>query len=255
MSAASAAVVVGGGSGIGAAVASRFRDSGTPVLTWDISGGDVACDISIPDQVESAARETLELFGAPATLTVTAGIGHSAPLSRAGSEEWDRVLNVNARGPWLAIRALAPAMKEHGGGSIVVTSSVSRRLADKTMGIYCASKAALDMVVKVAALEWGPDVRVNAVAPGVTETPMLGRAPRGGPWLSGVARRTPLGRLGSPGDIAEAIVCLHGISWMTGQVVDCDGGLGLTSPIDPTGELLSPVEPEIGSLEAERRRQ
>ena len=186
---------------------------------------------------------------------MTAGIGHSARLSRAAPEEWDRVLNVNARGPWLAIRALAPAMQEHGGGSIVVTSSVSGRLADKTMGIYCASKAALDMVVKVAALEWGPDIRVNAVAPGVTDTPMLGGVPRGGPWLSGVARRTPLGRLGSPADIAEAIVCLHEITWMTGQVVDCDGGLALTSPIDPTGELRSSVEPEIGSPEAERRRQ
>ena len=148
-----------------------------------------------------------------------------------------------------------PAMQEHGGGSIVVTSSVSGRLADKTMGIYCASKAALDMVVKVAALEWGPDIRVNAVAPGVTDTPMLRSVLEGAPGCRGLPDGTPLGRLGSPADIAEAIVCLHEITWMTGQVVDCDGGLALTSPIDPTGELRFSAEPEIGSPEAERRRQ
>src|ERR1700722_15241906 len=131
VSAARAAVVVGGGSGIGAEVVSRIRASGTRVLTWDVSGGDITCDISIPGQVEAAARETLEVVGAPATVTVTAGIGHSALLSQAGHEEWDRVLNVNARGPWLAIRALAPAMQEEGGGSIVGTRGFSGRVGDQ----------------------------------------------------------------------------------------------------------------------------
>jgi NAD(P)-dependent dehydrogenase (short-subunit alcohol dehydrogenase family) len=103
------------------------------------------------------------------------------------------------------------------------------------MGLYCASKAALDMVVKVAALEWAPEVRVNAVAPGVTDTPMLGRAPRTGKWLSGVVSRTALGHLGTANDIAEAVLAVHSSKWMTGQIVVCDGGLTLHSPIDPTG--------------------
>ena len=101
------------------------------------------------------------------------------------------------------------------------------------MGTYCASKAALNMIVRVAAREWAPHgIRVNAVGPGVTDTPMLGRAPRQSGWLEAVRRRTPLGRLGKPEDIARAIRMLHDLEWVTGQVLDCDGGLALHSPIE-----------------------
>jgi NAD(P)-dependent dehydrogenase (short-subunit alcohol dehydrogenase family) len=226
------AVVIGGASGIGAAVVQKMRAGGSDVVVWDVAGRvDVACDITDAEQVAAATSATVDLVGAPATVTITAGIGHSGYLLDAAPEEWDRVMNVNTKGPWLAMRALASVMLGAEGGSIVATGSVSSRLADKTMGLYCASKAALDMVVKVAALEWAPSVRVNAVAPGVTDTAMLGRAPRTGPWLSAVAHRTALGRLGQPDDIAETILALHAMDWVTGQVVECDGGLGLWSPI------------------------
>lgn len=89
------------------------------------------------------------------------------------------------------------------------------------------------MVIKVAAAEWAPTLRVNGVAPGVTDTPMLGPVARDGPWLSGVAHRTALGRLGTADDIAETIMAVHSMTWVTGQVVSCDGGLALRSPIDP----------------------
>jgi NAD(P)-dependent dehydrogenase (short-subunit alcohol dehydrogenase family) len=118
----------------------------------------------------------------------------------------------------------------------VATSSISAHVVDRTMGIYCASKAALSMLVRVAAAEWGAaGIRVNAIAPGVTVTPMLGRATGGSPWLEGVAGRTALGRLGEAGDIAEAVVALHAMTWVTGQILDCDGGLALQSPIDSYG--------------------
>jgi 3-oxoacyl-[acyl-carrier protein] reductase len=103
------------------------------------------------------------------------------------------------------------------------------------MGLYCASKAALDMVIAVAALEWAPTVRVNGVAPGVTDTAMLGPAPRDRGWLPSVAGRTALGRLGTPDDVAEAILAVHALGWVTGEVVRCDGGLSHHSPIDPMG--------------------
>ena len=148
-------------------------------------------------------------------MTVTAGIGHAGLLAEADPDAFDRVMRVNARGPWLCMRAWVGAMREEQAvGSFVAVSSVSARLVDRSMGIYCASKAALSMLVQVAAAEWGElGIRVNAVAPGVTRTPMLGRGPsvtvEGSPWLAGVAERTALGRLGEASDIAQAIIALH----------------------------------------------
>ena len=156
-------------------------------------------------------------------------------LLDAPADDWDRVVGTNSKGVWLAMRALARPMLAGDGGSIVATRSVSARLADQTMGLYCVSKAALDMLIAVAALEWAPTVRVNGVAPGVTDTPMLGPMPRDRGWLAGVAGRTPLGRLGTPDDIADAVLAVHDLAWVTGQTVVCDGGLMRSSPIDPLG--------------------
>ncbi len=229
-------VVIGGSSGIGAAVAAAQRADGGEVIVWDVAGDpDIACDISMAEQVEEAASATLARIGAPATVTITAGVGHSGMLLDVPPSDWDRVVSINAKGVWLAMRALARPMLEAGGGSIVAISSVSGTIPDRSMGIYCASKAALDMLIKVAAAEWAPSLRVNGVAPGVTDTPMLGRAPRGGAWLAGVGARTSLGRLGTPADIARAALAVHGLGWVTGQTVVCDGGLSLHSPINPLG--------------------
>ena len=227
-------VVVGGSTGIGAAVAAAQRAAGHQVVVWDRAGEpDIRCDVADPAQVEAAAVATGRRFGAPTFVTVCAGVGHSGSLLGTEPDDWDRVMNINARGTWLALRALAATMISAGAtGSLVATSSVSARLADPTMGVYCASKAAVSMLVRVAAAEWAPlGLRVNAVAPGVTQTPMLGGAPPRGDWLSGVSERTPLGRLGTAEDIAEAVLALHTASWVTGQILEADGGLGLHSPI------------------------
>ncbi len=229
------ALVIGGASGIGAAVTERLRTAGAEVLVWDRSEGDITCDIADADQVDQAAAATLESFGVPDQVTITAGVGHGGMLLDVGPDEWDRVMGINAKGVWLAMRAMARPMLANGGGSIVATSSVSARLADRSMGVYCASKAALDMVIKTAAMEWAPTVRVNGVGPGVTDTPMLGGAPVDGRWLAAVADRTALGRIGAATDIAEAIVATHTLSWITGQIILCDGGLSVHSPISPLG--------------------
>jgi NAD(P)-dependent dehydrogenase (short-subunit alcohol dehydrogenase family) len=230
------AVVVGGASGIGASVADRLRAEGNDVVVWDVARPhDIRCDVRDPEQIDRAAAVSLERLGVPSTVTVSAGIGHGDLLLEAEAEDWDRVMATNARGAWLVMRAFARVMSESEGGSMVAVSSVSARLADRSMGLYCASKAALDMVVRVAAVEWAPLVRVNAVAPGVTHTPMLGGASLSGTWLAGVGQRTALGRLGRAEDIAEAVLAVHAMSWVTGQSIVCDGGLSLFSPIDPTG--------------------
>jgi NAD(P)-dependent dehydrogenase (short-subunit alcohol dehydrogenase family) len=233
------AVVVGGGSGIGAAVVAAQRAQDVEVLAWDVGvEADIQCDVTDPQQVRAATVATIERIGVPALVTVTAGIGHSAMLLDAPADDWDRVVGTNAKGVWLAMRSLAGPMLENAGGSIIATSSVSARLADKSMGLYCVSKAALDMVIKVAAVEWAPTVRVNGVAPGVTDTAMLGPMPRDRGWLRGVSERTAFGRLGTPDDIAQAVLALHDTGWVTGQVLTCDGGLSLRSPIDPLGRPL-----------------
>jgi NAD(P)-dependent dehydrogenase (short-subunit alcohol dehydrogenase family) len=230
------AVVVGGGSGIGAAVAAAQRARGVDVLVWDVAGDtDIRCDITDPGQVDAATSATMNRIGVPELVTITAGIGHAAMFLDAADDDWDRVVGTNAKGVWLVMRSLARPMLEHAGGSIIATSSVSARLADASMGLYCVSKAALDMVIKVAAVEWAPTVRVNGVAPGVTDTAMLGPMPRDRGWLRGVADRTALGRLGTPDDIAGAVLALHDTGWVTGQVLTCDGGLSVASPIDPLG--------------------
>jgi NAD(P)-dependent dehydrogenase (short-subunit alcohol dehydrogenase family) len=233
-------VVVGGASGIGAAVAELERKRGADVLVWDVAGDfDVECDVTDAAAVDAATAATLERLGVPGEVTVTAGIGHSGMLLDVTAEDWDRVMAINARGPLLAMRALAKTMIDAGTpGSIVATSSVSARLVDRSMGAYCASKAALSMVVEIAACEWAPHgIRVNAVGPGVTVTPMLGRAPNTeSGWLAAVQERTPLGRLGTAEDIAQVIRVLHDAQWVTGQILEADGGLGIHSPIDAFGE-------------------
>lgn len=231
------ALVVGGASGIGAALVDAYRAAGTTAVVWDIAGEcDVSCDVADPAAVDVALEETQRRWGVPAQVTVTAGVGHAGLLTDITPEEFDRVLRVNARGPLLCMRAWARVMREErAAGSFVAVSSVSARLVDRAMGAYCASKAALSMLVQVAAAEWGADgLRVNAVAPGVTATPMLGRgaSAQNSPWLSGVATRTALGRLGQAEDIVPVILGLHAMGWVTGQVIECDGGLALHSPID-----------------------
>src|SRR6202034_3729713 len=205
------ALVIGGGSGIGAALADAYRAQGTNTVTWDIAGPhDVSCDVTEPDAIDDAVAVTRERWGVPDCVTVTAGVGHAGLLTEAEPDAFDRVMRVNARGPWLCMRAwVGPLQEQRTAGSFVAVSSVSARLVDRSMGIYCASKAALSM-------------------------------------LAGVAERTALGRLGEAPDIAETIIALHAMGWVTGQVLECDGGLSLHSPADPYGAMVQGRPPEEG---------
>jgi NAD(P)-dependent dehydrogenase (short-subunit alcohol dehydrogenase family) len=233
------AVVTGGASGIGDAVVKRLRKAGHDVITWDISGGEIDCDISDAESVSAALEETLATNGVPDHLVACAGIGASGLLVEQDPADWRRVIDVNLTGTWLTMRAVARAMiEERRGGSIVAVSSISGTLADRDMGAYCVSKAGIDMLVRVAAREWGMHgIRVNAVGPGVTRTPMLGRPEQLPGWVDGLCERTALGRLGEADDVAQAIVAVLETSWVTGQTVFADGGLALQSPIDAYGQI------------------
>lgn len=232
-------IVTGGASGIGSAAADRLRKNGHDVVTWDLRGGDIVCDISDPDAVSAALQRTLSTVGVPDRLVACAGVGASGMLLAQDPAEWKRVIDVNLTGTWLTMRAVAQAMIDSGsGGSIVAVSSISGSVADRDMGAYCVSKAGVDMLVKVAASEWGPHgIRVNAVGPGVTRTPMLAQAEQLPGWLDGLSKRTALGRSGEADDVAEAIVAVLEMGWVTGQTVLADGGLALHSPIDTYGQI------------------
>jgi NAD(P)-dependent dehydrogenase (short-subunit alcohol dehydrogenase family) len=234
------ALVTGGASGIGREVAAMLRDAGHHVVVWDQSSGDIACDISDPDMVSTAMERTVTEHGVPTRVVACAGVGASGLLLDQSPAQWQQVLGVNLTGTWLTLRAAARVMIDAGvGGSIVAVSSISGTLADRDMGAYCVSKAGIDMLVKVAAQEWGGyGIRVNAVGPGVTRTPMLSNPEALPGWVEGMSERTALGgRLGEAGDVAGAIVGVLELPWVTGQVVHADGGLALHSPIDSYGQL------------------
>lgn len=241
-------VVTGGASGIGAATAARLRAAGDTVVVWDVDSGreerasgtgDIACDISDPDSLAAALEQTTAAHGVPDRLVACAGVGASGLLLEQSVDDWRRVLDVNLTGTWLTLRTVAAAMIAHGtSGSMVAVSSISGTLADRDMGAYCVSKAGIDMLVRIAASEWGPHgIRVNAVGPGVTRTPMLAKPEALPGWVEGLTERTPLGGLGEADEVAQAIVAVLGLTWVTGQTVFADGGLALHSPIDAYGQV------------------
>jgi NAD(P)-dependent dehydrogenase (short-subunit alcohol dehydrogenase family) len=235
----SSAIVTGGASGIGREVTRRLSDAGYDVVVWDLSGGEIACDVSDPDAVSAAMERTVREHGTPTRMVTCAAIGASGLLLEQPLAEWERVLSTNLTGTWLTIRAAARAMIDAKvSGSIVAVSSISATVADRNMGAYCVSKAGVNMLVKVAAEEWGSHgIRVNAVGPGVTRTPMLPNPEALPGWVEEVSERTVLGGLGEASDVAAVIAGVLELPWVTGQIVHADGGLALHSPIDAYGQL------------------
>ncbi len=228
------AVVTGGAAGIGAAVVEQLRRSGAIAVVWDsASGADIECDVADPLQVDAAMRRTLEMHGTtPAILVAAAGVrvGASAVVDLS-ADDLARTFAVNTYGVLFCVQAVTRELIRHGrDGSIVVVSSVNGTIVDERRAAYSMSKAAVNMLVRVMAREVGRhDIRINAVAPGPTATAMLGEMLNDKVYLEEVARRTPLGRVGSPELVAEAILNLLASSWVTGQVVAVDGGSSLST--------------------------
>jgi NAD(P)-dependent dehydrogenase (short-subunit alcohol dehydrogenase family) len=235
------ALVTGGASGIGAATVDRLRTAGARVAVFDLaatSRGDVheQVDVGDEDAVVAAVGRVVEQFGGLDVAVLGAGIGGMASLLDMTTDEWDRVLRVNLRGTFLTLRETARAMSN--GGAIVAVGSVSGFLTDHYMAHYDVSKAGVAALVRVAAREFGPKgIRVNAIAPGTTDTPMFAATDRLPGYRDRVTGRTPLGRIGTSDDIAAAIEALLRLDWITGHVLVADGGVSLFSPIDPFESL------------------
>lgn len=234
------AIVTGGASGIGAACVEQLRAQGARVAVLDLREAGAAdfslpCDVGNEDEVVAAVRDAVDRLGGLDVAVVNAGVGGSAQLLELSTDEWDRVMRINLRGAFVTLRESARAMREtRRAGAIVAVTSVSGFLTERRMAHYSVSKAGLAALVRVAARELGEyGIRVNAVAPGTTDTHMFKATDRLPGYRERVTRRAALGRLGSPAEVAQAVVALCGLDWVTGQVLAADGGISLASPLDP----------------------
>lgn len=243
------AIVTGAGRGIGESIALRFAREGAYVVAAQRSVEDgeevvaavardgghaisVATDVRDAKSVEHLVRETLERFGRVDVLVNNAGVGIRRTVTESTMEEYDLVMEPNVRGVFLCMKYGIPPMVQQQSGSVINMASVASFVGFTRDAAYCASKGAVLMLTRQAALDYAPfGIRVNAICPGFIDTPMLRHYCQQQPdpdaaWREVLAQH-PLGRVGTPGDIAGAAVYLAGddSSWVTGSTIAVDGGL------------------------------
>lgn len=241
------ALVTGGAMGIGAAIAERFIEAGASVAIFDINGeavrrqarrlsprGSVLAldgDAADEDAVRSAVARTAAELGSLDVLVNNAGIEFSGTVGEMKSESWDRVLAVNLKGAFLFCKYTVPHMRQRGG--VIINMSSVRAFVSYAGGVaYDSSKAALIALTRTLALDHGKDgIRVNAICPGYVDTPMTEKWLRTMPDREDTIRRVfaahPLGRMGTPRDIADAALFLasDAASFITGTALVVDGGM------------------------------
>jgi len=238
------ALVVGAGSGIGAAAAQALAAHGAQVVCADVreeaarataeavvqAGGRAESDpvdVTDPTSVEELTERVCGRWGSLDVVVVTPAINIRKPLVQYTDEEFDRVVAVNLRGTFHVLRTAGRRMAEQGRGSIVALASIRAQVVEPGQGVYAATKAGIVQMVRTLAAELGPwGVRVNAVAPGVVETPLTRPIQQDPAWYAAYAERSALGRWAKPEEIAGTIVYLasDAASYVTGSVLVVDGG-------------------------------
>ena len=228
--------LTGGSRGIGAAAVRRFARVGWRVsfcyeknaaaaraLSAETGADGFRCDVSDP-----AAVKTLISSLPPVEVLINnAGISHVGLISQITPAQWDRLFAVNVRGIYSTVRAVLPAMLEAGSGCILNVSSMWGQVGASCEAAYSATKGAVDALTKALAKELGPSgIRVNAVSPGMIDTEM--NAHLSAEDVQALADETPLGRIGTPEDVAEALWMLSGSPFVTGQILAVNGGLSIT---------------------------
>jgi 3-oxoacyl-[acyl-carrier protein] reductase len=230
------AVVVGGASGIGRAVARALAAEGwrVTVADRDTDGAQaVAAELGDPHTAapvevtdEDSVQQLFARSGALDAVVNTAGFSGLGLITDLPVAEFRSVVDVCLTGAFLVIKHAAPALRD--GGALVSLSSLNARQAAAAMSAYCAAKAGLSMLTQVAALELAPrGIRVNAVAPGFVHTPLTEPATQIPGVLDEYLQNTPLGRAGTAEEVAEAVVFMCTAPWLTGEVLDLNGGAHL----------------------------
>ena len=236
-----AAIVTGGASGIGLAIAQRFLAEGATVMLADINAAAaqeraaelgegcawVEADLSAEPGAEAMVQATLERFGSVDIAVNAAGIGTLAAIVDQTVEQWDAVLDLNLRGVFLSTKHEARQMIAQGtGGAIVNIASINARQPGAGIAAYCCSKAGVEMFTKVAAMELAKDkIRVTAIGPGVVDTPMAAPLMSVDSIRDAYLENIPAGRIGTPEDIAAAALFLVSdeAAWVTGTTLFVDG--------------------------------
>ena len=227
------AVVTGGGSGIGRAVADRLRADGYHVATIDLNPSDDefahTADVTDRAQVEAALAAIRAQLGPVTVLVNAAGLDGFKRFTDITFDEWQKVVDVNLNGVFHCIQAVLPDMVDAGWGRIVNISSSSTHSGTPYMSHYVAAKSAVNGLTKSLALEYGPaGITVNAVPPGFIDTPMLRNAEARGTIrdVQATIDATPVRRMGKPEDIAAACAFLISdeAGYITGQILGVNGG-------------------------------
>ena len=243
------ALITGGGTGIGRAIAVAFAREGASVavagrrlekvkeVAADIKkqgGAAIAlqCDVSRTKDAERAATETAKQFGKLNVLVNNAGSLSVSTVDTISEKDWDRVITVNLKGPFLMSRAALKEFRKAGSGTIVNIGSVLGLVAMKDRAAYCASKGGVTMLTKAMALDHAHEnVRVNCICPSIIETELVkglfDDSKQGKRLKQSRMGTIPLGRFGKPADVAELAVFLASeeSSWLTGAAIPLDGGL------------------------------
>ena len=251
------ALVTGGGSGIGEGIARRLATAGAAVaisgrrleplqaVVHDIEQGGgralaLGGDVRRPEDGQRMVAETVQAFGGLHLLVNNAGIARGGPLAAMSDEDIDATIDIDLKGPIHLMRAALPELRKHRqqGGAVVIniSSSVSQSVLSN-FSVYSAAKAGLDQLTRCWALELaGERIRVNAINPGVVATPIFKTvmsADDAEGFLQASAGNTPLGRVGTPADIAELALFLASerSAWMTGTLLTLDGGISLAGDV------------------------
>jgi len=230
------AVVTGGASGLGAAIAARFAGEGATVVVADLDRVTAheshVVDVTREADVQAVVDDVGAMHGRLDVLVCSAAVETRASAVECTDDDWQQVLDVNLKGPFLCMKHAIPAMVASGGGSVILMSSVLGAIGSPGYAAYCASKGGLVNLAKQAAIEHAPDgVRVNVIAPTACESGLflkvIQQAPDPESIKRFVAARTPMGRLGREDDVTSAALFLAtgASSYMSGATIPLDGGL------------------------------